>query len=59
MSPSNYNGGAIVFFVYSTGRLGNSAVYNTAPGVRPVINLKSSVQITGGDGSSGNPYVIF
>jgi hypothetical protein len=27
-------------------------------GVRPVINLKSNVEITGGNGTSGSPYVI-
>ena len=26
--------------------------------IRPVINLKSDVQITGGDGTSSNPYVV-
>ena len=26
--------------------------------VRPVINLKSDIQITGGDGSKSNPYVV-
>ena len=27
-------------------------------GVRPVINLKSDVEITSGDGTSTNPYII-
>ena len=57
VSPSYYNGGAIVFRVNSHGQLNGPNVINSS-GVRPVINLKSSVQITGGDGSSGNPYVI-
>lgn len=26
--------------------------------VRPVINLKSDIQITGGDGSKSNPYIV-
>ena len=60
MSPSGYDSayGAWVFYVDSTGRLSDARVDSTTLGVRPVINLKSSVQITGGDGSSGNPYVI-
>ena len=58
MSPRYFSGTyAIVFSVNSSGRLGNWDVHGEY-GVRPVINLKSSVQITGGDGSSGNPYVI-
>ncbi len=32
-------------------------VHNSA-GIRPVINLKSTVEITSGDGTSSNPYVI-
>ena len=56
MSPYGYPN-ASVFRVNSTGQLDGTFVNNTI-GVRPVINLKSSVQITGGDGSSGNPYVI-
>ena len=60
MSPSYFRatgGDAVVFNVSSTGRLINTYVNNTI-GVRPVVNLKSSVQITGGNGSSRNPYVI-
>ena len=26
--------------------------------IRPVINLKSDVQITGGDGTESSPYVV-
>ena len=59
MSPCNAVsvGWANVFGVNSSGRLYIWGVYDTL-GVRPVVNLKSSVQITRGDGSSGNPYVI-
>ena len=57
MSPCSYNGGAHVFLVNSNGWLYSTGVF-LGFGVRPVINLKSSVQITGGDGSSGNPYVL-
>ena len=31
---------------------------NTEQGVRPVVNLRSGVEIIDGDGTSGNPYVI-
>ena len=57
MSPFIYPY-AYVFAVYSDGRLGHNRV-DYEYGVRPVVNLKSSVQITGGNGSSSNPYVIF
>ena len=58
MSPYWYSSGnAVVFYVASNGSFGSDDVYGSL-GVRPVINLKSSVQITGGDGSSSNPYVI-
>ena len=58
MSPYWYDGGwADVFYVSSSGRLNYNGVHY-GYGVRPVVNLKSSVQITGGNGSSSNPYVI-
>lgn len=40
--------------VHSSGR----EVSSTSANIRPVINLKSDVQITGGDGTSSNPYVV-
>jgi len=46
-----------VFFVYSGGYVGRSNA-NYARGVCPVVFLKSSISITGGDGSSTNPYTI-
>ena len=57
MSPADYPS-ARVFYVNSDGYLNIDRVDWPDGGVRPVINLKSSVQVTGGDGSSGNPYVI-
>ena len=59
MSPYAVNGSghAFVFGVYSNGNLGAPRVYNTY-GVRPVINLKSNVQITGGNGTADNPYIV-
>ena len=52
-----YNGRADVFRVDSDGYLSWYGV-RSAYGVRPVINLKANVQITGGNGSSSSPYVI-
>ena len=58
MSPSWYSvGDAIVFGVDSNGILGTWIV-NDALGVRPVVNLKSSVQITGGNGTADLPFEI-
>ena len=59
MSPSYFyssNSRASVFRVNSGGNLDAPYVDN-ANGVRPVINLKASVQITGGSGTSTDPYV--
>ena len=59
MSPSYFNGSsARVFFVDSDGWLDNTSNVFATYGVRPVINLKSSVQIIGGNGSSSNPYIV-
>ena len=59
MSPSGVNSGgwANVFIVYDDGYL-STVIMNNTLGVRPVINLKANVEITGGNGSSSNPYVI-
>ena len=46
-----------VFYVYSGGTLGNSSAGNTAPGVAPVVYLKSDIQLSG-EGTQSNPYVI-
>ena len=59
MSPYLGGGHAVVFVVHSKGGLSTDVNVGWADGgVRPVVNLKSSVQITGGNGSSSNPYVI-
>ena len=58
MSPNRFSSSiARVFYVYSNGDLTNFYAYS-AYGVRPVINLKADIQITGGNGTSTNPYVI-
>ena len=60
MSPSYFDsaGDAYVFFVYSSDSFGlNSNRVDSTDGVRPVINLKADVTITG-EGTSSNPYTI-
>ena len=59
MSPYGFDnsGYAVVFSVTSTGQLSYSDVDWAVPGVRPVINLKADVTLTG-SGSSTDPYVV-
>ena len=60
MSPylfSSYYSMAFIWTVRSLGNLDNNYVASSF-GVRPVINLRSDVQITKGDGTALNPYVI-
>ena len=47
----------IVFSVNNTGSVGNYYV-SSASASRPVLFLKSNVQITGGDGSQNNPFTL-
>lgn len=56
MSPSSYNSGAGVFCVGSNGRLGWYGV-RSAVGVRPVINLRGDLFVTG-TGTSTDPYEV-
>ena len=47
-----------VWFVYAGGGVNSAdSAYNTL-GVRPVLYLKSSVKITGGTGTSSDPYKL-
>jgi len=55
MSPLNGPGGS-VFIVNSNGNLSSNNV-NSTYGVRPVINLKADVTLTGA-GTKSNPYVV-
>lgn len=49
---------AIVFDIYSSGRLSDNLVTN-ADKIRPVINLKVNTQFEiGGMGTSTNPYIV-
>ena len=57
LSPSYFNGsGAYVWRVYS-GALYNGVYVDYGYGLRPVISLISSTNVTG-DGTSENPYVV-
>ena len=58
MSPCVFNGSdAVVFNVYSSfGTLSSNRV-TSAYGVRPVLNLKADVQLTG-SGSASDPFVV-
>ena len=58
MSPSDFDGSyASVFAVYDRGKLGNTSVDWDLPGVRPVINLKSTIAISG-SGTTSDPFKV-
>ena len=59
LSPNGFGGGyASVWSVGGgSGRFGYSDVYDTY-GVRPSISLKQSITISGGTGTSEDPYVV-
>ena len=52
----NAGWGAIVFHVYGSGAIDDNDPYGTG-GLRPVVNLKSGVTITG-SGTKTDPYVV-
>jgi hypothetical protein len=62
MSPYIFNPGdtypARMFLVRSDGHLGSSHVNWPTPGARPVINLRSDITLSSGDGTLNNPYVV-
>ena len=60
MTPRYFEGAndtAYIFDMEKEGFLGNGVV-SSSLGVRPVINIKATAEITGGDGTSTNPYII-
>ena len=60
MSSSSWHistGAAWEFNIYDTGTTSNTVVTNSI-GIRPVINLKANVEISGGVGTKNNPYQI-
>ena len=56
--PHTANGRSFAFVVYSDGHVYGNNVSNKQYGVRPVLYLISSVQITGGNGTIGSPYTL-
>ena len=61
MSPARFYPGNITSIEYisiSSGSLYHDWFINNYASVRPVINLKSDVKITGGIGTSNDPFVI-
>lgn len=61
MSPARFYPGNITSIEYisiSSGSLYHDWFINNYASVRPVINLKADVKITGGIGTSNDPYVI-
>ena len=60
LSPSHFASNysyANVWAVRPAGNIGNHSVANSY-GARPVINLKADTQLTKGDGTALNPYVV-
>ena len=57
MSPCYYNGISDVFYIYSSGYLGGNGNPIDSYGVRPVINLRNDVSITG-SGTVTDPFIV-
>ena len=57
MTPHRSNSTSSYMLYVSSGRMSNNDVTGSQY-IRPVINLKSDIQITGGDGTENNPYVV-
>ena len=60
MTPSYFlttNASIYLFNVQKGGNIGNNTA-STAAGVRPVINLKSDIEIIRGTGTADDPYII-
>jgi len=61
MSPSYFgspNSAAHEFYLYGLGSIEYGSPVSIKGAVRPVINLKSEVEIAGGIGTSDDPYVV-
>ena len=56
--PQNASYSVSAFLVLAAGSVTSSNVGYNQLAVRPVLYLKSSVKITGGDGTSTNPYTL-
>jgi len=44
--------------VYASGNIGDGGWVSSGYGIRPVINLKSTVEISSGIGSINEPYIV-
>ena len=60
MTPVQYNTNWLVFQNWYIDKDGGLNYTNAgyAKGVRPVVNLRADIKITGGDGTAYNPYVV-
>ena len=60
MSPLNFSSNRTAAYEFGLGSGGVASSYwvTSTYGVRPVINLRSDVQISGGIGTQNNPFVI-
>ena len=52
------NDSSLVFYVGNSGYVDDLNRVTNSLASRPVLYLKSTVEITGGDGTSGNPYIF-
>ena len=58
MTPYRWTGSnVIVFLIANNGYFGNWGVNGTW-GLRPVINLKSDITFSNGNGTLNNPYIV-
>ena len=57
LSPFSSSSSNFVWHVYGSGYVGYTNA-STSNGVRPVLTLNSNIQITGGTGTSSNPYTL-
>ena len=57
MSPNGFAGDSLVWFVYPGGNIMSNSVKG-ASRLRPVLNLTADTQISDGDGTKENPFVV-
>ena len=57
MSPAGFSGYSYVWYVYTAGDISHGDVTN-APRLRPVLILNADTKISGGNGTSENPFVV-
>ena len=50
--------GPIITYHMANGSYDDQYIYNTELGARPVISLKQGTKVTGGDGTTENPYIM-